>query len=175
VAEPFELTSNGQVVGVLEPTEKIVLVELLNQLTQLLTPEDEEHLDPLAQEVGIGTETPEPTDPVLKRLLPNAYRFDPEKANEFRRYTERDLRVGKISRAKAMVSILRADDDEITLTSEQAEAWAMSLADLRVALGAKLGLFDATHDDSLKSESPEQSVYDWLTWLQGSVIEAIQS
>ena len=175
MAEPFELTSEGRVVGVLEPTEKIVLVELLNQLIELLAPEDEEHLDPLAQEIGIGTETPEPTDPVLKRLLPNAYRFDPEKANEFRRYTERDLRVGKISRAKAMASVLQEDADEISLTRQEAEAWAMSIADLRVALGAKLGLFDAAHDDSLRGDSPEQSVYDWLTWLQGSVIEAIQT
>jgi hypothetical protein len=175
VAEPFEVTSDGHVVGVLEPTEKVVLVELLSQLTELLTPEQEEHLDPLAQEVGIGTETPEPTDPVLKRLLPNAYRFDPEKANEFRRYTERDLRVGKISRANAMEAVLREAGDEITLSREQAEVWAMSLADLRVALGAKLGLFDEVRDVSLKGDSPEQSVYDWLTWLQGSVIEALQS
>ncbi len=33
-----------------------------------------------------------PEDPVLARLLPDAYRDDPEAAGEFRRYTEPALR-----------------------------------------------------------------------------------
>jgi len=40
-----------------------------------------------------------PEDPVLARLLPDAYGDDPEAAGEFRRYTEHGLRSGKVAAA----------------------------------------------------------------------------
>ena len=42
-----------------------------------------------------------PTDPAVRRLLPDASRDDPEVAAEFRRLTEDDLRAGKIAPADA--------------------------------------------------------------------------
>src|SRR6202046_4411940 len=36
-----------------------------------------------------------PADPVVARLLPDAYQDDPEKAGEFRKYTESSLREAK--------------------------------------------------------------------------------
>ena len=41
---------------------------------------------------------PPPTDPAVRRLLPDASRDDPQVAAEFRRLTEDDLRAGKIAR-----------------------------------------------------------------------------
>jgi hypothetical protein len=176
LSEAFTLSAAGQVVGSLEHTERVVLTELMSQLIELLAPTaGEPDEDPLAREIGIAEDAPEPSDPALKRLLPNAYRFEPELSTEFRRYTERELRDGKISRAKLVIESLAGHDltaDVVELNRQQAETWAMSLADLRIALGAKLGLFE---EGAIITKSPEQSVYDWLTWLQGTLIEALQS
>ena len=176
MSEAFTSSTAGQVVGSLEHTERVVLAELMSQLIELLAPlASEPDEDPLAREIGIAEDAPEPSDPALKRLLPNAYRFEPELSTEFRRYTERELRDGKIRRAKLVIESLAGDDlnaDVVELDRQQAEAWVMSLADLRIALGAKLGLFE---EGAITTKSPEQSVYEWLTWLQGTLIEALQT
>ena len=176
VSEAFSATEHGSIAGSLERTERVVLIELMNQLIELLAPSAAEaDIDPLARAIGIADDAPEPSDPALKRLLPNAYRFEPELSTEFRRYTEREIREGKVRRARLVIETLTSgapEIDDLELDSQEAEGWAMSLADLRIALGAKIGLFD---DGSIVMTSPEKSVYDWLTWLQGSLVEALQT
>ena len=46
------------------------------------------------------------TIPVLARLLPDAYRDDTEAAGEFRRFTEQDLRSGKVAAARTVLDTL---------------------------------------------------------------------
>lgn len=167
---------DGAIVGSFEQTERVVLAELMTQLIDLLAPAvNEPDEDPLARAIGIAEDAPEPSDPALKRLLPNAYRFEPELSSEFRRYTERELRDGKIGRARLVIETLKGTTDApkvVRLDDTQAKTWVMSLADLRIALGAKLGLYD---EGAIVTKSPEQSVYEWLTWLQDSLIEALNS
>ena len=49
-----------------------------------------------------------PADPVLARLLPDAYQDDPEAAGEFRKYTESSLREAKKYFAQTLLETLPA-------------------------------------------------------------------
>ena len=78
--------------------EAQILINLVEQLLELLGEGDFFHhydsSDPLAQLLAMPSEIVTPDDPVLLRLLPNAY-ADPEAASDFRRYTEPQLRGSK--------------------------------------------------------------------------------
>src|SRR5436190_15737280 len=126
--------------------EVAILDVLLGELLALLeedesaTPHD---TDPLAEITGLDdtVQPPErPTDPVLARLLPDAYADDPERAAEFRRYTEDELRTGKRAAAQAVRDSLPAEGGRVVLDESLTNAWLGALNDLRLALGTKLGV-----------------------------------
>ena len=125
-----------------------------------------------------------PRDPALERLLPNAHRQDPELAAEFRRLTEYGLRERKAANLAMAISALQdADADKVMLDREQAQAMVVALTDVRLLLGERLGL--RTDDDAddlqdrLEAASQEDpqlylaAYYDFLTWLQESLIQAL--
>ena len=59
----------------------------------------------------LGPERPDalPEDPVLARLLPDAYGDDPEAAGEFRRYTERACARARSPRPRTVLATLPGD------------------------------------------------------------------
>jgi hypothetical protein len=120
-----------------------------------------------------------PEDPVLARLLPDAYGDDPDAAGEFRRYTEQGLRSGKVAAAQTVLATLPSDGGRVRLSAGDAEAWLRSLNDVRLALGVVLGITeDYEHELSeLDSEDPREAylhVYDWLTFLQETLVRALR-
>jgi len=120
-----------------------------------------------------------PDDPVLARLLPDAYGDDPEAAGEFRRYTEQGLRSGKVAAAQTVLATLPSNGGRVRLSAGDAEAWLRSLNDVRLALGVVLGISeDYEHELSeLDPEDPREAylhVYDWLTFLQESLVRALR-
>ena len=127
-----------------------------------------------------GTEGPTqaPEDPVLARLLPDAYRDDPEAAGEFRKYTEPALRSAKQQAAQEMLDTLPDEGGRIQLTHEQALAWLKALNDVRLALGIRL---DVTEDFEeqwarVDAQDPRWSafeVYAWLGAVQESLVQAL--
>jgi hypothetical protein len=141
--------------------------------------EPEASLEELAAMLGTAGPTSPPEDPVLARLLPDAYRDDPEAAGEFRRYTEQGLRSGKVAAAQTVLATLPSDGGRVRLSAEDAEAWLRSLNDVRLALGVVLGITeDYEHELSeLDSEDPREAylhVYDWLTFLQETLVRALR-
>ena len=62
----------------------------------------------LASQLGVSDATELPEDPVLARLLPDAYSDDPEASGEFRRYTEQGLRSAKVAAARTVLATLPA-------------------------------------------------------------------
>src|SRR5258708_10061148 len=62
--------------------------------------------DDLAAMMGLTDNAKLPEDPVLARLLPDAYNEDPEASGEFRRYTEQGLRSGKGTAARTVMATL---------------------------------------------------------------------
>ena len=93
----FEKLGDGYSLA-LTQDEAHILINLVEQLLELLGEGDFFHhydsSDPLAQLMAMPEEIATPDDPVLMRLLPNAY-SDPEAASDFRRYTEPALRGSK--------------------------------------------------------------------------------
>lgn len=120
-----------------------------------------------------------PEDPVLARLFPDAYRGDPDAAGEFRRYTEDGLRAAKIDTARQVLETLPDEGGRVRLTGEQAQAWLRALNDVRLALGVRLEITEDFPEQfaALPSGDPRAGyfqIYDWLTYVQESLVQALQ-
>ncbi|WP_327086955.1 DUF2017 domain-containing protein [Nonomuraea sp. NBC_01738] len=168
----FKTHKNG-VVAEFEPAEVSILRSLVSQMLGLVEPGQTSD-DPLERALGIGAAEPS-SDPVLARLFPSAYE-DAEESAEFRRYTEATLRDGKRADAQTMLDTAKPGRSE--LTTEQAQAWMRSLNDVRLALGTRLEVTEEIHDEiAMMSEDdpryPAYVTYDWLTYLQDSLVRAL--
>lgn len=135
-------------------------------------------MDDLARLLGqTGPATP-PDDPVLARLLPDAYADDAEAAGDFRRFTEQELRDGKAAAARTVLATLPEDGGRIRLSDEEGQVWLRALNDVRLALGVRLSItedFDprAADLDPADPRSAYMWIYDWLTFLQETLVRAL--
>jgi hypothetical protein len=135
-------------------------------------------IEELAAAIGAAGPTSPPEDPVLARLLPDAYRGDPEAAGEFRRYTEQGLRSGKVAAAQTVLDTLPAGGGHVRLRPEDAQAWLRALNDVRLAIGTVLGITE-DYEDEMEAASwadPRSAyleVYHWLGYLQDSLVRAL--
>ncbi|WP_188190683.1 DUF2017 domain-containing protein [Nonomuraea sp. SYSU D8015] len=169
----FSPGKGGGVIARFEAAEVSLLRSLVSMMLSLVSP-GETSDDPLERALGIGASRT-PSDPVLARLFPSAYEDDKEAA-EFRRYTEATLRDGK--RADAQTVFDTAKSGHTELTPEQAQAWLRALNDVRLTLGTKLEVTEEVHDEiAMMSEDdpryPAYVTYDWLTYLQDSLVRAL--
>ncbi|GAA0594030.1 DUF2017 domain-containing protein [Kribbella sandramycini] len=161
--------------------EAEILANLLRNLVELLydglPPRATESSDPLAALLDSDGPTSPPEDIVLQRLLPDAYGSDDLASAEFRRFTERGLRDGKITDAKRVLSALEsAGADEIALEPDEQLSWLRALNDLRLAIGTRLGIED-DNDYATWEKLPEDDprrltydLYDWLGYLQSALL-----
>jgi len=119
-----------------------------------------------------------PADPVLARLLPDAYQDDPEAAGEFRKYTESSLREAKKYFAQALLDSLPPKGGRVKLTADQARDWLRALNDVRLMFGVRLEVTE-DFDEQLASLDPKDprvtafEVYGWLGAVQESLVRAI--
>ena len=141
-----------------------------------------------------------PRDPALERLLPAAHREDPAMAAEFRRLTEHGIRERKTANLATAISALQTGDkgrdgDKVRLDQEQAQAMVVALTDVRLLLGERLGLRtdedaealqdrleaasedDAAGDDAAGDDDELYlaAYYDFMTWLQESLTQALMA
>ena len=124
-------------------------------------------------------ETPEtPEDPVLARLLPDAYQDDPEAAGEFRKYTESSLREAKKYFAQTLLDTLPPNGGRVKLTGDQARDWLRALNDIRLMFGVRLEVTE-DFEEQLAALSPQDpkvaafEVYGWLGAVQESLVQAL--
>lgn len=170
----FRRKDNGEISVIFTSQEAHVLINLTEQLLELLADGDGQahQVDPLLHLIGFASSDLPPEDPVLRRLLPNAYE-DAQEAGEFRRYTEHGLREKKKAHAHLIYeSLLPQDEDwngdipldkgsvEVSFAPNEAMAWLGGFNDLRIALAVRLGFgaekgrpeqsttLDATHTDN---------------------------
>jgi len=126
-----------------------------------------------------AAEPPEaPADPVLARLLPDAYQDDPEAASEFRKYTESSLREAKKYFAQALLETLPSEGGRVKLTADQARDWLRALNDVRLMFGVRLEVTEDFEEQlgSLDPKDPRVAVfevYGWLGEVQESLVRAI--
>lgn len=196
---------DGDIHAIFTSQEAHVLINLTEQIIELLGESaggfhlgDGVDIDPFHQLVGISTSDSPPEDPVLRRLLPNAYKDDDESA-EFRRYTEDGLRQKKRAHAMTIYEALIPQDEdwnadqpldrgsiEVTILESETMAWLGGFNDLRLALAVRLGISEvaSTSENAhqrfelMKEDDPMQAVYavyNWLGVLQQSLLDALLS
>jgi hypothetical protein len=168
-----------QIILDLESQERELLTQLYGQLHELLAQDEMEvDSDPLIQLMNMDGPTAVPQDEALARLFPNAYLDDQEAASDFRRFTEPDLRRKKLSCVRDVLGQLQVFDAAYALDSEQAQSWLLSLNDLRLVLGTRIGVGEHNDDDEDESaidseRDPGFFLYDYLTYLQGTLIDVL--
>ena len=164
----------------LEEVEVALLQSLARQLVDFVGPQERPGEDPLAAMVGIDPLAETPDDPALRRLLPDAYADDEEAAGEFRRFTERSLREGKVRNAQAVLDDLQDGPRTVEIRGERIAAWLGFLNDTRLTIGTRLELTEDNHDllATLPEDDPRAGlfqVYDWLTFVQESMVQGLLS
>jgi hypothetical protein len=154
-------------------------------LVAVLGPDEVRVLRKVATEVvALLTDGFDHGDPVVGRLFPDAYPQDATESAEFRRYTEGDLKTGKIDQAGAVLATLPAESGgEVRLDGETAEAWLRAINDARLAMGVRLEITGATdleaeldrehRRDPHSSRMFQLSVYAYLGYLQESLLHAL--
>lgn len=183
----------SRIVGTLAPQEREVIVSLLGQVRELLGGDEVAPTgDPLTDLIGElePTETPpdHDRDPALDRLLPSGHE-DSDEAAEFRAMTERSLRQRKVGRIDTTIGTLRSvRRDKLELDFGQAQEFMIALTDARLVLADRLGLHteedaERLHDQTTRfleggadlSDVDETLAlfYDFLTWLQESLANAL--
>lgn len=127
----------------------------------------------------LSDEQPQPPeDPVLARLLPDAYRDDPEAAGEFRKYTESSLRESKKYFAQTLLDTLPVSGGRVRLTGDQARDWLRALNDVRLLFGVRLEVTEDFEEqlgalDPADPKVMEFEVYGWLGAVQESLVQAL--
>jgi hypothetical protein len=173
-----------------DPSQARMIRSLVSQVAELIgeagqdpsagnaSTEGGDEADELEKLLGLSGRSELPDDPVLARLLPDAYSDDPDAAAEFRRYTEESLRAGKIETAQTVLTTLPPTGGEVVLSESEGQAWLRSLNDVRLALGVRLGITDEEQD--LAAELPDDDprvaylvLYQWLAELQDSLLDAL--
>ena len=149
---------------VVEETEARIIVSLADQLQALLADSLESAAD---------------TDSAVRRLLPDAYRSDPELADEWRRLSRRGLVDRKIKFAHALSSALApglgdSSARSIPLTLAAALDWVRGIGDLRLVIADRMGIV-VDGDEGTFAEPGLRDVYDLLAWMQDGLVTALDA
>jgi len=145
----------------LEPAERELLASLPSQLVELL-------------DATAGDDAAVAADPALARLFPRAYRddCDNEANTDYHRLMGEDLRERHRSSLETLAAGAALDRIEI----EDLHAWAAALTQLRLVLGARVGITDELDWDDIDDSHPAANafaLYGWLSWLQEQVVESL--
>jgi hypothetical protein len=192
--KPFKRRRRGGITATFEIGEAHLLANLSGQVVELLRDRngaEESDSDPLAAQLGMGGPSLPPEDPVLRRLLPDAYRDDQEDAGEFRRFTERSLTSAKVLNAETLIGSLvdggltfgdLPDEDgdpvEVELDDDEVQAWLRALTDVRLSLAVRLGI-ETDEDAMLVAQSDDDAVaamsdiFEWLGYVQETLVAAL--
>ncbi|EGD53449.1 DUF2017 domain-containing protein [Gordonia neofelifaecis] len=173
----------------LENYECQLLASMVESITELLNERSETApRDALSELTGIATgHSRAPDDVTLGRLLPDFHRPDQEPEmvagpiaadlnGGLRSVNEPQIIDAKLAAAGVVLDTLPGDGGDVSLTEEQADCWLTALTDIRLALGAMLGITD--EPSKLPPDHPHaahQDVYDWLSVVQGLLVEALMS
>ena len=65
-------------------------------------------------------------------------------------------------------------DDAPSLTPDEVQAWLGVLNDTRLVLGTRLGVTEEEHVlDPADPDAGAYALYQWLTWVQGDLVEEL--
>ncbi len=144
---PIRRVGEGRYAINLGEQERSLLASLADQLTELLE---------------------NPDNPGLHRSFPPAYQGvdNAGRADEYRRLMNDEL----VSHHRGALATLAESAEAKELSEEQLHAWMRALNQLRLTLGTRL---DVTDDADIDRTTIEGQIYEFLTIVQGDVIEAL--
>lgn len=152
----FTAGANGTVEATVSRDEALLLQNLTSQVSGLLRD-------------GNGN------DPAVMRLLPDAYPDDHEASAEFRRYTASGIIDRKVANSDIVLESLSSsmESGELHLSAQEAQAWLRGLTDIRLVLASRMGIESDDQDPS--DDFVMQELYDWLGFLQNSLVDAVDA
>ncbi len=169
----------------LSEAELAVLGVVAGETAHLIAPPEDVPSDPLVDLVGIDPSAHTPEDPAVLRLFPDAYADDDQASAEFRRFTQRELQHVKADRLERVQAIVEqmaglVEDEEATLqvSDEDAEVFLAAVNDVRLVLASRLDIVADDQDvtagwDDDDPRRQQHDVYQWLTWLQSTLLETM--
>jgi hypothetical protein len=150
--------TEGKIEIVFDPEERNVFVDLLDQMEAMLS--------------GGLTRT----DPAIERLFPRAYQ-DPDEQTAYEDLTQSALVAGKLEAISGLRDVLAPMSDGnayVVLDDESRDSFLALLTDIRLTLGTRIGvdaeMISAEHDPRDPATAP-LIVFEWLGWIQGTVLE----
>ena len=111
-------------------------------------------------------------DPVLGRLFPVAYPEDEARQAEYALLVREEL----LDSHLAALATLEETVDAQRLDEEQLLAWMRALNEVRLVLAARLEVTEEGDERPTDPSDPRAApfaIYDYLTWLQGEIIDAL--
>lgn len=117
-------------------------------------------------------------DQVLQRLFPRAYEDD-EDQQSYEDLIGNELREAKRAALRKVEGVLgTAGPIEAELPATDVDEWLRFLNDVRLAIGTRLEVDEdkmGKDFDPNDPEAPALSVLHWLGWLQGSMLEELNT
>lgn len=172
----------------LDAAEAELIRSLADSMLELLTErEASAPVDELTAMTGIRTgHSRSPDDATLGRLLPDFHRPDQDETTApdaatgdlngaLRSVHEPHIIAAKTGAAQVILDTLPAEGGALSLTEKQAEQWLTAINDIRLALGAMLGVTESTPDQLPDGDpmAPHLDVYHWLTVVQELLVVAL--
>ncbi len=111
-------------------------------------------------------------DPVLERVFPVAYPEDEARQTEYRLLAQSELLESHL----AALATLEETVDAQRLDEEKLLAWMRALNEVRLVLGVRLEITEEGDERPASSDDPRApsfAIYDYLTWLQGEIIDVL--
>ena len=172
----------------LDSHESDLIASLITSMTELLderqstAPSDE-----LADLTGIEAGHSEPpSDVTLGRLFPDFHRPDQDESTSvdavtgdlngaLRSLHEPHIISAKKQAAQAVLDSLPDGGGPVSLTQAEADQWLAAINDVRLALGAMIGISESTPDQLPEGDpmSAHLDVYHWLTVVQELLVVAL--
>jgi hypothetical protein len=116
------------------------------------------------------------SDAIAARLFPQAYQ-DPDEQKTYEELTSAALVTIKLRAVRDLRERLTSTGDghaSILLDDDETGPFLALLTDLRLAIGARLGVdaeMMASELDPTDPDTPALAVLHWLGWMQGSILE----
>ncbi|MDQ6910234.1 MAG: DUF2017 domain-containing protein [Actinomycetota bacterium] len=113
-------------------------------------------------------------DPAVERLLPVAYPEDPDRQTEYRLLVQDELMESHARALGVLEETARAD----RLDEEQLLAWMRAINQVRLVMGERLEVTEEGTERPTSADDPRLpgfAVYDYLSGLQGDIIDALSA
>lgn len=131
----------------------------------------------LAEEMRGLLEGKSESDPVVRRLFPDAY-DEPEEQASWASLVGDDLdRHKRAAIEKVSIALGREGHPaSVTVEGDEVDTWLAFVTDLRLAIGTRIDVDEermSSEVDPADPEAPAMTLLHWLGWIQEEILRAV--